>query len=91
MAPSPQTIGEFSVLPISIPPVPSFPRNVVHYLYVRRNAPKIPTANDSRKLHLRALFASLVGAGRFESASFEDERKEAEAIAAALDAAPAQA
>ncbi|KAK3499101.1 ribosomal RNA-processing protein 7-domain-containing protein [Neurospora hispaniola] len=103
MAPSPQTIGEFSVLPISIPPVPSFPRNVVHYLYVRRNTPKIPTANDSRslflanvpvdstELHLRALFASLVGAGRFESASFEDERKEAEAVAAALDAAPAQA
>jgi ribosomal RNA-processing protein 7 len=56
---------------------------------VRRNSPKIPTATDARSLfltnvpvdsteaHLRALFASLVGAGRFESAAFEDERKDA--------------
>jgi ribosomal RNA-processing protein 7 len=85
----PSTIGDFSVLPVSIPPLPSFPKNVVHYLYVRRNTPKIPTATDARSLfltnvpvdsteaHLRALFASLVGAGRFESATFEDERKDA--------------
>jgi ribosomal RNA-processing protein 7 len=56
---------------------------------VRRHTPKIPTPTDSRSLfvtnvpvdsteaHLRALFASLVGAGRFESATFEDESKEA--------------
>jgi ribosomal RNA-processing protein 7 len=56
---------------------------------VRRNTPKIPTATDARSLfltnvpvdsteaHLRALFASLVGTGRFESATFEDERKDA--------------
>ncbi|KAK4191193.1 ribosomal RNA-processing protein 7-domain-containing protein [Podospora australis] len=82
------TIGDFSILPISIPPLPSFPKsNVVHYLYVRRNTPKIPTANDSRslfltncpvdstELHLRSLFSSLVGAGRFESCTFEDERE----------------
>ncbi|KAK4104211.1 hypothetical protein N658DRAFT_419809 [Parathielavia hyrcaniae] len=85
----PAVIGEFSVLPISVPPLPSFPRHVIHYLYVRRNTPKIPTATDARSLfltnvpvdsteaHLRALFASLVGAGRFESATFEDERKDA--------------
>ncbi|KAK4153222.1 vanillate o-demethylase [Chaetomidium leptoderma] len=89
MPSGPTTIGDFSVLPVSIPPLPSFPRNVVHYLYVRRNAPKIPTATDARSLfltnvpvdsteaHFRALFASLVGAGRFESAAFEDERKDA--------------
>ena len=89
MPSGPATIGDFSVLPVSIPPLPSFPRNAVHYLYVRRNSPKIPTATDARSLfltnvpvdsteaHLRALFASLVGAGRFESAAFEDERKDA--------------
>ncbi|KAK3685798.1 ribosomal RNA-processing protein 7-domain-containing protein [Podospora appendiculata] len=83
----PPTLGDFSVLPISIPPLPSFPRAVVHYIYVRRNAPKIPTANDSRSLfltnvpvdsterHLRGLFAALVGTGRFEGVRFEDERK----------------
>ncbi|KAL2131821.1 hypothetical protein VTI74DRAFT_4565 [Chaetomium olivicolor] len=89
MPSSPATIGEFSVLPVSIPPLPSFPKTAIHYLYVRRNTPKIPTPTDTRSLfltnvpvdsteaHLRALFASLVGAGRFESATFEDERKDA--------------
>ncbi|KAK3370302.1 ribosomal RNA-processing protein 7-domain-containing protein [Podospora didyma] len=84
----PPTIGDFSVLPVSIPPLPSFPRSAVHYVYVRRNAPKVPTADDSRslfltnvpvdstELHLRGLFAALVGSGRFESAAFEEERKE---------------
>ncbi|KAK3360249.1 ribosomal RNA-processing protein 7-domain-containing protein [Lasiosphaeria hispida] len=87
MTPCPPTIGDFSVLPVSVPPVPSFPRSVLHYLYVRRNAPKIPTPDDERslfltnvpvdstELHLRSLFTALAGAGRFESATFEDERK----------------
>ncbi|KAJ4306100.1 hypothetical protein N0V88_000896 [Collariella sp. IMI 366227] len=89
MPSNPSTIGDFSVLPVSIPPLPSFPKTVIHYLYVRRNTPKLPTPADARSLfltnipvdsteaHLRALFASLVGAGRFESATFEDERKDA--------------
>lgn len=100
MAICPPTIGEFSVLPISIPPLPSFPRPVLHYVYVRRNAPKIPTANDSRslfltnvpvdstELHLRSLFSTLVGAGRFETVTFEDERKETQSP---LDSQPAHA
>ncbi|KAI0012702.1 ribosomal RNA-processing protein 7-domain-containing protein [Xylariaceae sp. FL0662B] len=78
---------EFSVLPISIPPLPSFPVQAIHYLYLRRNAPKIATANDSRSLflanipcdsteaHFRALFANLVGAGRFESANLDRSKK----------------
>ncbi|KAL7622734.1 hypothetical protein AAE478_006412 [Parahypoxylon ruwenzoriense] len=78
---------EFSTLPISIPPLPSFPVDAVHYLYLRRNTPKIPTPNDSRSLfianipsdstdlHFRALFASLVGAGRFENITFELGKK----------------
>jgi ribosomal RNA-processing protein 7 len=98
MPSSPAVIADFSVLPVSIPPLPSFPKSVVHYLYVRRNTPKIPTPTDARSLfltnvpvdssdaHLRALFASLVGAGRFQSVSFEDERKEAQSQSP-LDAA----
>lgn len=103
MPSGPATIGEFSVLPVSIPPLPSFPQNATHYLYVRRNAPKIPTANDSRSLfltnipvdsteaHLRALVASLVGAGRFESVMFEDERRDALAQSTLDAAQPARA
>ncbi|KAI1332701.1 ribosomal RNA-processing protein 7-domain-containing protein [Xylariaceae sp. FL0255] len=79
----------FSTLPISIPPLPSYPVRATHYVYLRRNAPKIATADDSRSLylanvpvdsteaHFRALFASLVGAGRFETITFEQDKKDA--------------
>ncbi|KAI3325843.1 ribosomal RNA-processing protein 7-domain-containing protein [Xylariaceae sp. AK1471] len=78
---------DFSTLPISIPPLPSYPVHATHYVYLRRNAPKIATADDSRSLylanvptdsteaHFRALFSSLVGAGRFESIVFEQDKK----------------
>ncbi|KAI0431229.1 ribosomal RNA-processing protein 7-domain-containing protein [Xylaria sp. FL1042] len=81
---------DFSTLPVSIPPLPSYPVHATHYIYLRRNAPKIATPNDSRSLylsnvpcdsteaHFRALFSSLVGAGRFESITFEQDRKGAE-------------
>lgn len=101
MSPIPATLGDFSVLPIAIPALPSFPKSVVHYIYVRRNVTKVPTADDSRRLfltnipvdstelHLRSLFASLVGTGRFEYAAFGDERsRDSESPA---DAAPLHA
>ncbi|TPX13252.1 uncharacterized protein E0L32_006225 [Thyridium curvatum] len=86
MAPIPKSIGDFVVLPLSIPALPSYPKAVIHHIYVRKNAPKNPTPDDERSLfvtnvpidsteaHLRALFVSLVGAGRFESIAFEDEK-----------------
>ncbi|KAI1808951.1 ribosomal RNA-processing protein 7-domain-containing protein [Daldinia bambusicola] len=78
---------EFTELPISIPPLPSFPVETVHWTYLRRNAPKVPTPDDSRSLfvanipcdstieHFRALFASLVGPGKFETITFEHDKK----------------
>ncbi|KAI0913890.1 ribosomal RNA-processing protein 7-domain-containing protein [Ustulina deusta] len=81
--------GDFSTLPISIPPLPSYPVHTTHYIYLRRNAPKIATPNDSRTLylsnvpadstvaHFRALFSNLVGAGRFEGITFEQDQKSA--------------
>lgn len=74
---------------VSIPPLPSYPIPTTHCIYLRRNAPKIATPDDSRSLylanvptdsteaHFRALFSSLVGAGRFESIAFEQDRKSA--------------
>ncbi|KAI0421430.1 ribosomal RNA-processing protein 7-domain-containing protein [Xylaria grammica] len=79
----------FSTLPVSIPPLPSYPVHATHYIYLRRNAPRIATPNDSRSLylsnvptdsteaHFRALFSNLVGAGRFESITFEQDKKSA--------------
>ncbi|KAB5577688.1 ribosomal RNA-processing protein 7-domain-containing protein [Coniochaeta sp. 2T2.1] len=101
MPSSRQTIGDFSILPISIPGVPSYPKPTTHHIYLRRNAPKIPTPDDSRSLfiinapadsthlHFRSLFTSLLGAGRFESVTFEDEHKAASQ--ALVDLLPAQA
>lgn len=76
---------QFAVLPIRMPPMSSFPHSAVHEVRIRRNTPKIPTANDSRSLflknipadstepHFRAVFTNLVGAGRFETIFFHDE------------------
>ncbi|KAH7025939.1 meiotic recombination protein DMC1 [Microdochium trichocladiopsis] len=76
----------FSVLPVAMPPLPAFPVQTTHHVYLRRNTPKIPSPDDSRSLflanvpvdsteaHFRALFASLVGAGRFEGVTFERDR-----------------
>jgi ribosomal RNA-processing protein 7 len=80
-------IGEYTILPISIPPTPAYPKHTTHTLYLRPHAPKIPTENDERSLfvvnvpidstvaHLRAVFASLIGAGRVEDVTFEHERR----------------
>ncbi|KAG4430229.1 hypothetical protein IFR05_014285 [Cadophora sp. M221] len=82
-------IGEYTILPITIPSTPAYPKPTTHTIYLRPHAPKIPTENDSRSLflvnvpidstsaHLRAVFTSLIGSGRFESASFEHENKTA--------------
>ncbi|KAI1486566.1 ribosomal RNA-processing protein 7-domain-containing protein [Biscogniauxia mediterranea] len=87
MVESSKSAEDFSILPISIPPLPSYPVQAIHYLYLRRNAPKVVTADDTRSLflanvpsdsteaHFRALFASIVGAGRFESIVFEHDKK----------------
>ncbi|KAI0997367.1 hypothetical protein K3495_g10817 [Podosphaera aphanis] len=78
-------IGDYTVLNITIPPIASFPEKSTHTIYIRPHAPKISTENDSRSLflvnvpidstssHLRSMFMSLIGAGRFVSVSFEHE------------------
>ncbi len=87
MASIPKAIGDFAVLPVQLPQLPSLPlpTPATHYFYVRRHAPKVRSDDDDRRLflanvpvdstpeHFRALFAGLVGPGRFESVSFEDE------------------
>ena len=89
MAPAEGVSEQFAILPIRMPPVPSFPKTAIHEVRIRRNAPKAPTPNDSRSLflknvpadstepHFRAVFTDLVGAGRFETIIFDDETKTA--------------
>lgn len=82
----PTSIGEYTVLPLEIPPLPSFPKPTKHYLYLRANAPKVPTADtprglflvnvpiDSTEAHLRSLFADQLGGARVEKVEFEGTR-----------------
>ena len=84
ISPIPTSICSYLVLPISLPATPAFPA-AVHYLYLRRHQPKLPTPDHERSLfcvnvpadategHFRAMFAG-VGGGRVESVRFEGER-----------------
>lgn len=87
MAPIPKTISEFSILPLSIPALPSYQHDTTHHLYVRRHEPKVSTPDDERSLfvtnvpvdstetHFRAIVSALVGPGKFESIQFASDKK----------------
>ncbi|KAI5275394.1 hypothetical protein E4T47_01459 [Aureobasidium subglaciale] len=82
----PASVNEYTILPLSIPPTDSFPHATKHYLYLRPNAPKIPTDNTPRELfvvnlpidatesHLRSLFAECGAGARVERVEFEGQR-----------------
>lgn len=87
----PSQIAGYSVLPLSLPPLPSFPTPATHYLYVAQHQPKIPTATASRSLflvnvpfdatetHIKGLFSQQLElpAGRVEDVQFEGQRRKA--------------
>ena len=82
----PANVNDYTILPLSIPPTESFPHATKHYLYLRPNAPKLPTENTPRELfivnlpidatepHLRGLFATHGGGARVERVDFEGAR-----------------
>lgn len=91
----PAQVGQFTVLPLTIPAQPSFPHKTTHYLYLRAHEPAIPSADSPRSLfltnipttatpaHFRALFArQSLGGARVESVEFEDSRPKAKTGAA---------
>lgn len=88
-ASAPSQIAGFTVLPLSLPPLPSFPVAATHYLYCAPHRPKIPTPSASRSLflvnvpfdattfHFKNLFSAQLGlpAGRVEDVDFGGGRK----------------
>lgn len=82
----PASVSDFSILPLQIPPQPSFPTSTTHYLYLRAHAPKAPTATTNRELFLVNvpvdateskifnLFAEQLGGLRVEAVAFESAR-----------------
>ena len=77
-------VSGFIALPIQLPVSKSFPIPVTHYLYLRPDEPKLPTAEASRSLflvnipittteqHLKDLFSIQLAAGRIERVDFRD-------------------
>ncbi|EME83370.1 uncharacterized protein MYCFIDRAFT_38990 [Pseudocercospora fijiensis CIRAD86] len=82
----PTVVNDFVALPLRIPPASSFPQKATHYLYLRANAPKVPTENTPRELflvnlpvdatdiHIKHLFANQLGGVRVENVAFEGAR-----------------
>lgn len=88
MAPAlsvPSQIAGYSVLPIALPPLPSFPREATHYLYLSPHQPKNPEPKAERSLflvnlpftsteiHIKSLLSKQLGlpAGRIEEVRFD--------------------
>jgi ribosomal RNA-processing protein 7 len=77
----PSLIHGYTVLPVELKTLPSFKEAAIHYLYLRRHEPRIPTPDDSRTLfavnipfdateaHFRYLFSG-IGGGRVDSVKF---------------------
>lgn len=88
--PIPQQIAGYQILPLSLPPLPSYPTAATHYLYLAPHQPKIPLPTASRSLflvnvpfdttegHIKHLLSSQIGlpAGRIEVVQFEGQRRE---------------
>lgn len=79
-------VNDFTVLPLVRRGTPSWPKDTTHYVYIRANAPRVPTADTSREIfvanvpidatatHFRSLFAEALGGVRVEDVEFEDAR-----------------
>jgi ribosomal RNA-processing protein 7 len=92
MAPT-NALSTYTLLPLAFPPNPSYPVHATQILYIRPNAPRIPTEADSRSLfilnlpidatatHLKSIFATLLGsAGRVEDVLFNGDAPKSTAV-----------
>ncbi|KAF2127944.1 hypothetical protein P153DRAFT_342940 [Dothidotthia symphoricarpi CBS 119687] len=92
--PTPTTVADFTILILTLPPLPSLPaqhQHAKHFLYAKPHAPSVPTptaekslfvANvpvDATEANLRALFADHLGGSRVASVQFDSAVPEATA------------
>jgi hypothetical protein len=85
--PSTAALSAYIILPISLPPLPAFPKPATHYLYLRPDTPRTPTADTPRSVFasnvpvdaceqsFRTLFKQI--GGRIERVQFEDDEERA--------------
>lgn len=84
--PIPKTVAEFTILPLTLAPLPGLPahcNDAKHYIYVKPHSPSIPTADDERSLfitnipidttenNMRALFQEQLGGSMVERVEFD--------------------
>ncbi|KAF2189210.1 hypothetical protein K469DRAFT_723961 [Zopfia rhizophila CBS 207.26] len=79
----PTTISDFTVLPLTLSPVASFPKPATHYVYVKPHTPSQTTETTGRSLFLanvpidaneeniRNLFGEKLGGARVSSVEFD--------------------
>lgn len=86
----PLEISGYRILPISLPPLPSYSASATHYLYLRPHEPKLPTQTaarslflvnvpiDSTETHIKSLFSIQLGLphGRIEEVEFAGRKSE---------------
>ena len=86
---APLQVSDYYILPISLPPLKSFPTPATHYIYIRPHEPKIPDPTTSRSLfivnvpidatdiHIKHLFSTQLDlpSGRIEEVRFENINK----------------
>ncbi|KAF2858235.1 hypothetical protein K470DRAFT_272595 [Piedraia hortae CBS 480.64] len=77
------TLTDYTTLPLSLPPQPSFPTKAKHYIYIRTHTPNLPTATSNRELFLsnipldatpqglKSIFSGL-GGGKIEHITFDE-------------------
>ncbi|KAF2458171.1 ribosomal RNA-processing protein 7-domain-containing protein [Lineolata rhizophorae] len=89
------TLGDFVVLPLTFPPLPSFPRAVKHNLYLRPYVPHTEDPNsseqktlfvtnlpiDATEVSLRKLFKDQLGGYLLNSVRFDDDIRSGNSIA----------
>ena len=87
MKTTPLDIEGYTILPLSLPPLPSFPVAAIHFLYLGLHKPKYPTPAAERSLflinvpfdatqeHIKHLFSQQIGlsSGRIEAIHFEGD------------------
>ncbi|OCK85527.1 hypothetical protein K432DRAFT_342902 [Lepidopterella palustris CBS 459.81] len=83
VAPTPQKVADYIILPLTLPSLPSLQTIAKHYLYIRPHAPKLPDPDSERSLFIanvpidateegfRKLFAEQFDGGRVERVEFE--------------------
>ncbi|KAL9001014.1 MAG: hypothetical protein Q9169_000498 [Polycauliona sp. 2 TL-2023] len=88
----PLEVSGYRILPISLPPLPSYPVSATHYLYLRPHEPKLPTPAaarslflvnvpfDSTELHIKRLLSVQLSLppGRIEEVQFEGTKRKTE-------------